>query len=101
MSPPKLLKLAADAIFSFSDLPIKVCLYTGLVGMLICFSAFFYVFLSKVMGLAPYGWSSTTLAIFFLGFIQLVFLGIIGEYLFRVYKESQKRPIFLISDVFE
>jgi glycosyltransferase involved in cell wall biosynthesis len=101
MSWCKLFKLAFDAIFSFSDLPIKICLYTGLVGMLICFLAFFYIVMSKILNIAPYGWSSTTLAIFFLGFIQLVFLGILGEYLFRAYKESQGRPMYLISEVFE
>lgn len=97
----RLLELAFDAIFSFTDWPIKLCLYIGLTGMISCAIAFFYIILSKFMGIAPFGWSSTTISIFFLGFIQLIFLGIIGEYLFRVYKESQNRPIYFISDIFE
>lgn len=96
-----LLKLAFDAIFSFTDLPIKLCLYTGLAGMFSCVVAFFYVIISKITGIAPFGWPSTTLSIFFLGFIQLIFLGIIGEYFFRVYNESQNRPIYFISEILE
>jgi dolichol-phosphate mannosyltransferase len=101
MNFSRLFKLAFDAIFSFSNLPIRMCLYIGLLGVIICIIAFFYVLLSKLLGIAPYGWSSTTLAIFFLGFIQLVFLGVIGEYLFRVYKESQNRPIYVIDEILE
>jgi dolichol-phosphate mannosyltransferase len=101
MTFAKLLRLAFDALFSFTDLPIKLCLYTGLLGMVSCVIAFFYVILSKLTGIAPFGWSSTTLSIFFLGFIQLIFLGILGEYLFRVYKEAQDRPVYLISEIYE
>jgi dolichol-phosphate mannosyltransferase len=97
----KLLKLALDAVFSFTDLPIKICLYIGLTGMFICFMAFFYIILSKITHIAPFGWSSTILGIFFLGFIQLISLGIIGEYLFRVYRETQNRPMYLINEIYE
>jgi dolichol-phosphate mannosyltransferase len=97
----KLFRLGFDAVFSFTDLPIKMCLYIGLTGMVSCVIAFFYIILSKLTGIAPFGWSSTTLSIFFLGFIQLIFLGILGEYVFRVYRESQDRPVYLISEIFE
>jgi dolichol-phosphate mannosyltransferase len=101
MTFAKLFRLGFDAVFSFTDLPIKMCLYIGLTGMFSCVIAFFYVILSKLTGIAPFGWSSTTLSIFFLGFIQLIFLGILGEYLFRVYRESQDRPVYLISEIYE
>jgi dolichol-phosphate mannosyltransferase len=101
MTLAKLFRLGFDAVFSFTDLPIKLCLYTGLAGMVSCVIAFFYVILSKLTGIAPFGWSSTTLSIFFLGFIQLIFLGILGEYLFRVYRESQDRPLYIISEIYE
>ena len=100
MNLSRLFKLAFDAIFSFSDVPIRLCLYIGLMGVIICVLAFFYVLLSKMMGIAPYGWSSTTLGIFFIGFIQLIFLGIMGEYLFRAYKETQGRPLYLIREFY-
>lgn len=101
MNFPRLFGLALDAIFSFSDLPVKVCLYLGLFGVIMCFLAFIYIILGKVLNIAPFGWSSTTLSIYFIGFIQLVFLGIIGEYLFRVYKETQNRPIYLIRNIYD
>jgi dolichol-phosphate mannosyltransferase len=98
MSFNKLLKLAFDAIFSFSDLPIKFCLYTGIIGIIIFFSAGMYVLVDKIFGTALYGWSSTVLSIYFLGSVQLVFLGIIGEYVHRIYKEVQNRPLFIVRE---
>jgi len=98
MNFQKLINLGLDAIFSFSDFPIKVCLYTGLIGVLLFFMATIYTLISKFTGIAPLGWSSTLLSIYLLGSIQLLFLGIIGEYIFRIYKESQDRPIFITKD---
>jgi dolichol-phosphate mannosyltransferase len=98
MSFSKLTKLALDAIFSFSDLPIKFCLYTGLIGIIVFFAAGMYVLVDKFFGRALYGWSSTVLSIYFLGSVQLVFLGIIGEYVHRIYKEVQNRPLFIVRE---
>ncbi|TKG91085.1 glycosyltransferase [Puteibacter caeruleilacunae] len=100
MSIFKLFTLAADAIFSFSKFPIKFCLYIGLLGIIISFAAGLYILFSKLLGLAPLGWSSTMTSIFFLGSIQLTFLGVLGEYVFRIYKESQNRPIYIIKDFY-
>jgi glycosyltransferase involved in cell wall biosynthesis len=93
--------LALDALFSFSDLPIKICLYSGLSGVVIFFIAGVYTIGSKVIGVAPPGWSSQFLSMYFLGCIQLLFLGILGEYVFRIYRESQNRPIFLVQEFLE
>lgn len=101
MNRKKLFGLAADAIYSFSKWPIKACLYLGLSGVVIFFLAIIYTLVSKITGLAPFGWSSTFLAISFFGSVQLTFLGLIGEYIFRIYKEVQKRPIYLVKDVYE
>lgn len=101
MGLPALYKLALDALFSFSEIPIRLCLLIGLAGVIICFAAFVYVLVSKITGIAPFGWSSTTLSIYFMGFIQLIFLGILGEYLFRTYHESRNRPVYLIREIIE
>jgi len=100
MSTRKLISLAVNAIFSFSNLPIKLCLYTGLLGMLLFFLAGIYTIVSKIAGTALPGWSSIVLSIYFLGSVQLVFMGIVGEYLFKVYREVQNRPIFIVKDFF-
>ncbi len=101
MSRKKLFALAADAIYSFSKWPIKACLYLGLSGVVIFLLAIIYTLVSKITGLAPFGWSSTFLAISFFGSVQLTFLGLIGEYIFRIYKEVQKRPIYFVKEVYD
>ncbi len=101
MGLPALYKLALDALFSFSEIPIRLCLLIGLAGVIVCFAAFVYVLVSKITGIAPFGWSSTTLSIYFMGFIQMIFLGIMGEYLFRTYHESRNRPVYLIREIIE
>ncbi len=101
MSLSKLFSLASDAIFSFSRFPIRLCLYLGTIGTLVFLLAGIYVLVEKILGLAVLGWSSTLLSLYFLGSIQLIFLGIVGEYVFRIYKESQNRPIYFIKKIHE
>ncbi len=96
MGLQKLLTLGADAIFSFSRIPLKICLVLGLIGVIVFLLAGLYVIIAKIFGFAPLGWSSTLLSIYFLGSIQLTFMGVMGEYIFRIYKESQNRPIYII-----
>ena len=100
MSYKRLFALAADALFSFSDLPIKVCLYSGLFGMVVFLLAGVYVLLSKAWGVAPVGWSSLGMSLYFLGSIQLLFLGIMGEYVFRIYRENQNRPLYFVQQYY-
>ena len=101
MSRRKLLELAADAIYSFSKWPIKACLYFGLLGILIFLGAIVYTMISKFTGIAPIGWSSTFLAVSFFGSVQLTFLGVIGEYIYRIFKEVQNRPVYIVKDIYE
>jgi polyisoprenyl-phosphate glycosyltransferase len=100
MNLRKLFTLAADAIFSFSRFPIRVCLILGTLGTIVFLGAGIYVLVCKLAGTAVPGWSSTLLSIYFLGSIQLVFLGILGEYVFRSYKESQNRPVYFVRKIF-
>lgn len=101
MSLLKLFSLAADAIFSFSRFPIRLCLILGLIGTLVFMGAGVYVVIAKATGAAIPGWSSTLLSLYFLGSIQLVFLGIIGEYIFRNYRESQNRPLYFVKKLYD
>ncbi|MGD0342858.1 MAG: glycosyltransferase family 2 protein [Bacteroidales bacterium] len=100
MNLRKLFVLAADAIFSFSRFPIRVCLWLGTLGTIVFMGAGIYVLVSKLTGSAVPGWSSALLSLYFLGSIQLVFLGILGEYIFRSYKESQNRPVYFVRKYF-
>lgn len=101
MNMRKLMRLAADAIFSFSNWPIKICLRLGLTGVIFILLATIYSVISKFVDIAPLGWSSTVLSIYFLGAIQLTFLGVIGEYVYRIYKETQNRPQYFVREVIE
>jgi dolichol-phosphate mannosyltransferase len=101
MSTYKLITLALDAIFSFSSLPVKICLYSGLVGVILIVFAVIYIIIGKLAGIAPVGWSSIILSVYFIGSVQLVSIGILGEYVFRIYKETQNRPIFLVNKFIE
>jgi dolichol-phosphate mannosyltransferase len=96
-----LLVLAADAVFSFSRFPIRFCLVLGSIGALVFMGAGIYVLIAKAYGFAVIGWSSTLLSIYFLGSIQLVFLGILGEYIYRNYKESQNRPVYFVRKFYD
>lgn len=101
MSIRKLFILAADAIFSFSRFPVRFCLIIGSIGALVFMCAGIYVLIAKANGFAVIGWSSTLLSIYFLGSIQLLFLGILGEYVYRNYKESQNRPLYFVKKFYD
>lgn len=101
MTLGKLMILGTDAVFSFSRFPIKVCLFLGFIGTIVFMLAGFYVLTAKIFGFAVIGWSSTVLSIYFLGSIQLIFLGVVGEYVYRIYKESQNRPIYLVKKFYD
>jgi dolichol-phosphate mannosyltransferase len=101
MSLRRLFVLATDAIFSFSKFPIYFCLILGSIGTLVFLCAGIYVLIAKANGFAIIGWSSTLLSIYFLGSIQLVFLGILGEYIYRSYKESQNRPVYFVRKIYD
>lgn len=97
----RLLKLALDALFSFSKLPIKICIYLGIIGIIFTLMGGAVVLYKKVTGEAITGWSSILVSIYFLGSVQLLFMGIIGEYVHRIFVETQNRPVFIVKDFFE
>jgi len=97
----RLFTLALDAIFTFSRFPVRLALWLGIIGILVFLVAGIYVLIAKIFQFAIPGWSSIMLSIYFLGSIQLVFLGIIGEYIYRNYKESQNRPVYFVSKFYD
>lgn len=101
MTRGKLFSLAADAIYSFTKWPIRVCIYLGMLGVITFSFAIIYTVASKLLGLAPIGWSSLFLALSFFGSLQLTFLGLIGEYIYRIYKEVQARPLYFVRDIYD
>jgi dolichol-phosphate mannosyltransferase len=96
----KMLKFALDGIFSFSDLPLKVSSLFGFICAATSLSFMAYGFVIKYVhpeGLVP-GWTSLFVAILFVGGVQLICLGILGEYLGRIYEEVKGRPLYVIDE---
>jgi dolichol-phosphate mannosyltransferase len=94
----KMLRFATDGILSFSLVPLKLATWLGLASAGIALIGIFYAIVMKLLGNNVTGWTLTFVAIAFLGGIQLVCLGIIGEYVGRTYFQSKQRPLYLVRD---
>lgn len=93
-----LLSLATDALFSFSRLPIKICFYLGLLGVIIFSVIGLMMLFSHTKPSLVADYKPMLVGLFFLGSVQLAFIGIIGEYVFKGYKESQNRPMYFVKN---
>jgi glycosyltransferase involved in cell wall biosynthesis len=94
----KRIKLASDIILSFSERPLKFAIGFGiLISTFATIGAFWIIYGKITWGYSVIGWSSLIVSVFFLGGSILVMLGIIGIYLGRVFQESKKRPLYVIS----
>lgn len=95
----RLWNFAIDGITSFSSLPLKVWSYFGLIVSALAFLyAAYLALLTIVKGVVVPGYASLMVVVLFLGGIQLITLGVIGEYLARVYSEVKGRPLYLVSE---
>ena len=95
----KMLAFAADGITSFSVKPIRLVLSTGVVVFLVSLLMLLYALISKLMGNTSAGWTSLMGSIWLIGGIQLLSLGVIGEYIGKIYNETKRRPRFIIESV--
>jgi len=91
------IKLAIDSVISFSYLPIRLLSYLGVIISIIGFIYAGIVFVNAVKGLTPQGWSSTMVVILALGGVQMIFMGVLGEYMWRTLDESRNRPRYIIE----
>ena len=95
-----LMKLAVDGFVGFSAVPLKLVMRLGFLGLLAALGLGIWVVATKVFGAkTPPGWASLACLVLFLSSIQLLSLGIIGEYLGRIFVEVKGRPTFLIARV--
>ncbi|MEB3248216.1 MAG: glycosyltransferase, partial [Merismopediaceae bacterium] len=96
----KLWNFALDGIFSFSLVPLKVWSYLGLgISLISLLYASYLVVRTLILGIDVPGYASLMVAILFLGGIQLISLGVMGEYLGRVYEEVKARPLYLVREI--
>ncbi len=93
----KMLSFAWNGLTSFSTIPLKFVTVTGFVIFVLCLGMSFYSIAALFMGKAIPGWVSTVLPMYFLGGIQLLCVGILGEYVGKIYSEVKRRPRYIIE----
>ena len=98
----KMLAFAFDGITSFSVSPIRFVLFIGLVSFFLSLLFGLYFLLLKLLGETQTGWTSLITSIWLIGGLQLIAIGLIGEYVGKIYKESKQRPKYIVDiDTFQ
>src|SRR5256885_9186651 len=93
-----MVKSAIDTFVSFSFLPIRAISFLGLAISSLSFLFGFYVIVNKLwFGTRVEGWTSVMLAVLVIGGVQLVMIGVLGEYLWRILDEARERPLYIIE----
>ena len=98
-SPLRLLKLASDGIFAFSIVPLRAAALTGAAASALSVLYAIYSLYVKFTSHSPQGFTALIVAVTFLSGINMFFLGIIGEYVGRVYEEAKGRPHYVVRKV--
>ena len=94
-----MIAFAFDGITSFSNLPLRMATYFGFIVSLISFFFILYTFYQKYINHdTVQGWSSLMVSILFIGGVQLLCLGIIGEYLGRIIDNVKQRPLYIVRE---
>jgi dolichol-phosphate mannosyltransferase len=98
--PLKLIKLASDGLFSFSIVPLRAMAMLGLLAILLSGAFSLYTLYAKlILHRAPAGFTSIMLFLAFLSGVHMFFLGVIGEYVGRIYQETKRRPVYVVGSV--
>lgn len=98
----KLWNFALEGITSFSSLPLRIWTYVGMVGALVTLGyGLFIVLRTIIQGVDVPGYASLLVSILFFGSLQLMGLGMLGEYVGRIYMESKRRPTYLVRKVYQ
>lgn len=95
----KMLTFAWDGITSFSVSPLRYITVIGFIAMFVSFIGVGWVLFTKFTGNAVPGWSSIVLPIYFISGLQIASIGILGEYIGKIYKETKRRPKYIIEKV--
>ncbi|HYY56861.1 MAG TPA: glycosyltransferase, partial [Pyrinomonadaceae bacterium] len=98
----KMIGFATDGIISFSLLPLKLAIWSGFIAIWLAIAGILMAIIVRLYKLYDInlgrGWASIFVAVLFMGGVQLVFLGIIGEYLGRIYTEVKRRPLYVVQE---
>ncbi len=97
----KMLKFAIDGITSFSSTPLRLATWLGYLASLLGFLYACSVFIQKALGYTVQGWATIMIGILFIGGVQLICIGIMGEYVGRIFDEIKQRPLYVVEEVYE
>jgi polyisoprenyl-phosphate glycosyltransferase len=95
----KMLQLAFDGITSFSIKPIRMITILGILIFIAAIAILIYSLIVNAMGHTVTGWTSTMISVWILGGLQLFAIGVVGEYVGKVYMETKKRPKYIIEKI--
>lgn len=96
---PKMIRFALDAITGFSVRPLRISAYLGIFSSIAALMLLAYIFTQYITGNNIRGWTSLAAIILLLGSAQMLMIGVMGEYLGRLYIESKGRPLFVIQEI--
>ena len=97
----KMLNFAWDGITSFSVKPLRLICSIGFLILLVSIGIMIYSLVRKIMGNTIAGWTFLSISIWFIGGLQMISIGIIGEYIGKIYSETKQRPRFIIGENLE
>ena len=95
----KMIRLAFDGISSFSDKPLRLASHLGMCVVLVAMLGLIWVVIGKLLHPAEVnqGWASTMIVVLFLGGVQLLSIGVLGEYIGRIFRQTKDRPLYIIA----
>ena len=93
----KMIRLAVDSVTNFSAAPLRIATWLGAISFFFCLLMLIYVVIAFALGFTVQGWASVLACVLFLGGIQLLCLGLLGEYLGRLYASAQGRPAYFVG----
>jgi polyisoprenyl-phosphate glycosyltransferase len=93
----KMIKLTADSIIGFTAAPLRAATWLGAAGAVVCVALTIKTLVAYALGETVPGWTSLFLALLFLGTLQLICLGLLGEYVGRIFQATQDRPAYYVS----
>jgi dolichol-phosphate mannosyltransferase len=96
-----MMRFATDGVVSFSTLPLRLATWVGFAASGIAILGILITVIERLLGVEGLvrGWASLLVAILFLGGVQLICMGIIGEYVGRIYGESKRRPLYVVKEL--
>ena len=92
-----MLRFALDGITAFSDFPLKIATVVGFTSFLFSIGLIVYALYSNIIGVTVPGWTSLTIIVSLIGGVQLLCIGLIGEYIIRLITNIRNRPLYIIE----